>query len=450
MEVNKAMKILSFQNLIVVIIASTFFDYDIFVLLSLIALMLLYVSNHEIKFEKWQKKIIILETIVFLIFIRLFPIIKNSFLYLYNMFSQQNYLYLDGKFFSENILLDFQTFLFGMYCNKSPEETNQYNLRYTGEVIECPYSSGYGIGVELFSFNSDIWTTTIMFALFSFILIVWIYLESIKGQSEKSFIFITFFFLSPPMNFVLFRLNIDLLIFILLYFIHTRKLNIFIRNTLLLFFTFLKIYPIVFLVGFTVIDIFRSKNFRHFVNYIFLFIGIIYLIYDNLKSNTLGDRLIKTESYRAYGLANDSLYISELFNISQNIIFLILLILSILFGIFVFQKFDFSSFKIETIPYILFIIFSGLFANYDYRLIFLFFIIQSLVSDKKSLILTSFFLFLYSSPNLMYSYGRLYKINVNDDIYYFDLLFYIIFSLSIAILIQLIKLFKMKLLKTKK
>tara|TARA_B100000212_G_scaffold296086_1_gene239350 strand:- start:259 stop:1017 length:759 start_codon:yes stop_codon:yes gene_type:complete len=244
------------------------------------------------------------------------------------------------------------------------------------------------------------------------------------------------------MNFVLFRLNIDLLIFILLYFIHTRKLNIFIRNTLLLFFTFLKIYPIVFLVGFTVIDIFRSKNFRHFVNYIFIFIGIIYLIYDNIYSKTLENRLIKTESYRAYGLANDSLYISELFNISQNIIFLILLILSILFGIFVFQKFDFSSLKIETIPYILFIIFSGLFANYDYRLIFLFFIIRSLVGNKKNLILTSFFVFIYSSPNLMYSYERLYKINVNDEIYYFDLSFYIIFSISIAILIHLTNLFR--------
>ena len=143
----------------------------------------------------------------------------------------------------------------------------------------------------------------------------------------------------------------------------------------MLFFTFIKIYPIVFLIGYTIIDIFKSNNFRHSVNYIFSFIGIIYLIYDNLKSNTLGDRLIKTESYRAYGIANDSLYISELFNISQNIIFLILLIFSILFGIFVFQKFDLNSLKIEIIPYVILLIFSGLFANYDYRLIFLFFII---------------------------------------------------------------------------
>ena len=435
------MKILSLPNFFVVIIGTAFFDYDIFVFLSLIALMFLFKSNHKIKFERHHKKIIILETILFLIVIRVLPIFKNSLLYLYNMFSQQNYLYLDGKFYSENILLDFQTFLFQMYCNQIPEKTNQYYLRFAGEAIECPYR-GYGTAVDFISFNGDIWTTTLVFALFSFLLIVWIYLESVKDLNEKSFIFITLFFLSPPFNFALFRLNIDLIIFISLYFIHTRKLNIFIRNTLLLFFTFLKIYPIVFLVGFTVIDIFRSKNFRHFVNYIFIFIGIIYLIYDNIYSKTLENRLIKTESYRAYGLANDSLYISELFNISQNIIFLILLILSILFGIFVFQKFDFSSLKIETTPYILFIIFSGLFANYDYRLIFLFFIIRSLVGNKKNLILTSFFVFIYSSPNLMYSYERLYKINVNDEIYYFDLSFYIIFSISIAILIHLTNLFR--------
>jgi len=443
------MKILSLPNFFVVIIGTAFFDYDIFVLLSLIALMFLFKSNYKIKFGRHHKKIIILETILFLIVIRVLPIFKNSLLYLYNMFSQQNYLYLDGKFYSENILLDFQTFLFQMYCNQIPEKTNQYYLRFAGEAIECPYR-GYGTAVDFISFNGDIWTTTLVFALFSFLLIVWIYLESVKDLNEKSFIFITLFFLSPPFNFALFRLNIDLIIFISLYFIHTRKLNIFIRNTLLLFFTFIKIYPIVFLIGYTIIDIFKSNNFRHSVNYIFSSIGIIYLIYDNLKSNTLGDRLIKTESYRAYGIANDSLYISELFNISQNIIFLILLIFSILFGIFVFQKFDLNSLKIEIIPYVILLIFSGLFANYDYRLIFLFFIIQSLVSDKNSLILTSFFVFLYSSPNLMYSYGRLYKINVNDGIYYFDLLFYIIFSLSIAILIQLIKLFNMKLLKTKK
>jgi hypothetical protein len=204
------------------------------------------------------------------------------------------------------------------------------------------------------------------------------------------------------------------------------------------------------LIGYTIIDIFKSNNFRQFINYIFSIIGIIYLIYDNLKSNTLGDRLIRTESYRAYGLANDSLYISELLNISKNTVFLILLILSILFGIFVFQKFELSSLKIEIIPYVLLFIFSGLFANYDYRLIFLFFVIKSLVSNKNTLVLTSFFVFLYSSPNLMYAYERLYKINTNDEIYYFDLLFYIIFSVSIAILIHLINLFKINLFKIEK
>ncbi len=443
------MKILSFQNFFVVIIASAFFDYDIFVFLSLISLMLLYMSNHEIKFGKHHKKIIIFETALFLIIIRLLPIFKNSLLYLYNMFSQQNYLYLDGKFYSENILLDFQTFLFQMYCNQIPEKTSQYYLRFGGEAFECPYR-GYGTAVNFISFNGDIWATTLMFALFSFVLIVWIYVESIKDLNEKSFIFITLFFFSPPVNFALFRLNIDLIFFISIYFIHTRKLNVFLRNTILLFFTLIKIYPIVFLIGYTIIDIYKSNNFRHYVNYIFSFIGIVYLIYDNLKSNTLGDRLIKTESYRAYGLANDSLYISELLNISKNTIYLILLITSILFGIFVFQKFDLSSLKIEIIPYVLLFIFSGLFANYDYRLIYLFFIIQSLVIDKNYLILTSFFVFLYSSPNLMYAYERLYKINMNDDIYYFDLLFYIIFSVSIAMLIHLIDLFKTNLFKIEK
>ena len=446
MEVSETMKILSLQNSFVVIIVTAFVDYDIFVFLSLIALMLLYKSNNDIKFGRHHKKIITLQTIFFLIVMRLLPIFKNSLLYLYNMFSQQNYLYLDGKFYSENILLDFQTFLFQMYCNQIPEKTNQYYIRFAGDAIECPYK-GYSTAVDFISFNGDIWITTLMFAFISFILIVWIYLESIKDLNQKSFIFVTLFFLSPPVNFALFRLNIDLIIFISLYFIHTRKLNVLIRNILLLFFTLIKIYPIVFLIGYTIIDIFKSNNFRHFINYIFSIIGIIYLIYDNLKSNTLGDRLIRTESYRAYGLANDSLYISELLNISKNTVFLILLMLSILFGIFVFQKFEFSSLKIEIIPYVLLFIFSGLFANYDYRLIFLFFVIKSLVSDKNTLILTSFFVFLYSSPNLMYAYERLYKINTNDEIYYFDLLFYIIFSVSIAILIHLINLFKINLFK---
>ena len=199
------MKILSLPNFFVVIIGTAFFDYDIFVLLSLIALMFLFKSNYKIKFGRHHKKIIILETILFLIVIRVLPIFKNSLLYLYNMFSQQNYLYLDGKFYSENILLDFQTFLFQMYCNQIPEKTNQYYLRFAGEAIECPYR-GYGTAVDFISFNGDIWTTTLVFALFSFLLIVWIYLESVKDLNEKSFIFITLFFLSPPFNFALFRL----------------------------------------------------------------------------------------------------------------------------------------------------------------------------------------------------------------------------------------------------
>jgi len=49
------------------------------------------------------------------------------------------------------------------------------------------------------------------------------------------------------------------------------------------------------------------------------------------------------------------------------------------------------------------------------------------------------FLFIYSSPSLLHSYGKYYKLIVNDEIFFLDFSFYILYSLCIAILIGYLK-----------
>ena len=107
------------EYLFVGLIFVAFIDYDIFVFLALIYFLIYSFYNSEFEFSNLIKRTIYLQVSFFTIFIKFAPILNSKFIKIYNNISQQNYLSLDGKFYSENIFYDLQTFLYGLYCNRT-------------------------------------------------------------------------------------------------------------------------------------------------------------------------------------------------------------------------------------------------------------------------------------------------------------------------------------------
>ena len=98
------------EYLFVALIFVAFIDYDIFVFLALIYFLIYSFYNSEFEFSNLIKRTIYLQVSFFTIFIKFAPILNSKFIKIYNNISQQNYLSLDGKFYSENIFYDLQTF----------------------------------------------------------------------------------------------------------------------------------------------------------------------------------------------------------------------------------------------------------------------------------------------------------------------------------------------------
>ena len=134
---------------------------------------------------------------------------------------------------------------------------------------------------------------------------------------------LTLFFLSPPVNFLTFRLNFDLVIFYnsALHFVKNGNANKFLRNTTFLVLASIKLYPIVFLFSFTVYDILKQKNLIQPLKLCILHFGL-YIIYLNNLTKGTDVYSSSNQSHRSYGLRNDADYLSELFNLKITFFFI--------------------------------------------------------------------------------------------------------------------------------
>ena len=423
---------------IILLIFLVFIDYDMFVFFLILYFLFLIFSDTQINLNKFTKKIIFLKMFSFLIILRFLPIYNNNFLKIYNKISQQNYLSLDGKFFSENVFLDLQTFYFGLYCNNPSQPDTDYTTFFEGINLSCPFKSGYGYFLDTILISGNVWSLTVITSLIALLMLFAVYINNVQNLNGKKFIILTLFFLSPPINFLIFRLNIDLLIFLFLSFFVFNEKNKYLRNLILIILTFVKLYPILFLISFTVIDITKSKSLKQPLDYTFCLAGSIYIYLHNLQRGSSSFSRTN-QSFRSYGINNDSRYLEELFNLPKIYfivsIFCLILILSITF----FKKIKFNRENNYEIHSVLFLIGTGVFVNYDYKLIFLFFLVKKFLEIDNNFLNILLFLFIYSSPSLLHSYEKYYKLIVNDEIFVLDFSFYILYSLCIAILLGYLK-----------
>lgn len=411
-----------------------FINYDLYPIPVLLLVLLLIFNEYEIHLTKIQKFIIKIQVFLFLVVLRIIPAIFNQYSSVWKKIFQQNYI-IEGGIFE-----DLQILLFSLSCNKSGKTSiDTYIIKFTENdmVISCSFELPYGYIFNFLKFNSSyIWITTLIVSTFALSLFFKIYISLIKLNNEKDFILISAIFLSPPINFVTERMNFDLLIFLILYFLYSNpNINYFFKSLIISILSLLKFYPIIILILEFIINLFDKKIKSSLTYLIFINLNLYYFFYFESNLNSVNSFFRNTESHRTFGLVNDSLYISQIFQLDFLTSITILFCL-ILFFIYLIRNINFS--KINTVDFyflVMFLILS-LFINYDYRLIFLVILLKTVVKVKNKYFTSVFSLFIFSSPTLLHSYSKYFKLIENDEFYYFDFSFYLFIAVVIKILIE--------------
>ena len=373
-------------NIFIIFNFIVFIDYDFYPFIVCVFALFIIFNKKSIEITKFHKIIIKFQVLSFLVLARFLPVLNEKFYSLWNRIFQSNYLIDDGKIIPETIFGDLQGLLFSISCNLVSDNTiSIYKIKYSGNVLSdlfytCPLNINYPYIFNYFDFDSThVWGVTLFLSFFTLVFLYFIYLNLSKNINDKNFIVITLFFLSPPINFATQRLNIDVIIFVILYFVYKKEnINLAFRLFVVFLLSLLKFYPIVLLFAELVISLISKKIKNVFYVVLAIACSIFYLFNFNSNQNVLNYYLRATESNRAFGILNDAIYISNFIN--KNL-WVSLLLLTILICIFIFLFRNVHCKNVSDTHFAFITMFLGIsaFINYDYRAIFLILIIDFLV-----------------------------------------------------------------------
>jgi hypothetical protein len=432
------------EILFLFLLSFLFFDYDIFLGLATLYVPFIIFKSEKFRLSTPIKLLIYLIVFLFFVIVRLLPIFSNHFFPIWNKIMQQNYLIGDGKFFSENIFLDLQLTLFSISCESNFSE---YRIRYSSDfldssVLTCPYDTPYGYVLNFIPINLDIWNLTLFISTISLLFMFLIYFDTTKHFEDSDFLIATLLFLSPPVNFLLFRLNIDIFIFFTVYlFLFKRNTNYFVKSLAIFITILIKFYGIAIIILNFLYEFLHKLYFQAAVSLGFIFTSFFYLFFFESNSDFLTFFNKPIESNINYGIFNDSLYISQIFQISQTLSYVFLIFLIILFLLIIPKESVYMNLRKNHLGIISLFLLTALFTNFDYRLVFLVFLIKPFLSSPSKVPLLSMMIFMFTSPSLVHAYEVYYKIIRNDEIYFLDFSFYFFIALCLKIFMhQLLKL----------
>ncbi len=202
--------------------------------------------------------------------------------------------------------------------------------------------------------------------------------------------------LSPVVNQLLSQLNLDLIIFLVVYFCirffpKYKSFNLLIFLLLAL----IKSHPVGLLIGFVLYK--HKNNLDRFISIFALFVfALINLYIFTLDNNFLAGQPRPSTFYSSSGLLTISQYIwinflNYLYGYRAVIVILLFLVLTVFLAVFYKKdfltekiKFDISKINIYSFSICTWFVFSSLYANYDYRNIILVLILPILSSTKRS------------------------------------------------------------------
>jgi hypothetical protein len=369
-----------------------------------------------------------------------FPLLFYSLRFIFGLSeSFNNMLYKIGQFsyMQSARFLDLQHLLVELNCNKEGKSlTYIYNFN-ENMINSCPYTNHYGPLSNIFYINNNnIWLLTLLTAFFVMLSIFFIYFKSFSDYKEhRDLLF--FLSISPPLNFLMERMNVDIIIYLICFWILKSQKHIYIKIIILLILSLYKLHPLFLLLGF-VIYFFIKKDIKLFIFSLISFVTSSILIYDYLFRGDNYLASIPSEFTWSYGLLSDAIALSRLFELSNIYFSYSLLVLLVIFLSFYFQKINKISLYADSLMLFsvsFWFLGTSLFANYDYRIPLIFIVFTELFKLDIKLLKFSFIIFVFSSPppTLSANFGS-YE-SVQENIFYLDLSFYFLISYLLILVI---------------
>lgn len=188
-----------------------------------------------------------------------------------------------------------------------------------------PFHPGGGILERYLPFNGDILLLTKILGSISLILVIGAYIYLIKKHESKFFV-ITFLFLSPPMNYLIFLLNVDLIILFIALgcLINYKKTPVF-SSIVILLLSLYKLHPMGLLLGLAIFALKEGDRKIFLVNSLFLIISFSTFFIDKL----VNDYVTAGAVYRiqTYGILNSANVFSYSTSGSKSMFYFIFLML---------------------------------------------------------------------------------------------------------------------------
>ena len=378
---------------------------------------------------------------------KLLPIIFYVSKFIFSLSQNLNFFWKNSSqaaYTSTARFIDAQQFFMGVRCNTVPNLSFEYIYKFTQINQQCPKPIGWGPLPELFRTSGDIWMISLIFSIIAGISFLLFYNFLFNSFNEK--FLIVFLTLSPPVNFLFERMNADLFLFLITYYVlkNYQKRKIFNSFVLLLLF-FIKLYPLGAIGGLILVGL-KNRDFKTvIINCLTSIIAIYYVIFQHDFEET---NFVNTpDLFRSFGLSTNFenlSYANSIFDF--NILVVLLLIYSFLMIFSTFKLFDreiLVSIKSEfvTIPFITLFVFIALYESYDYRLFIFIFLPTFFNKIENSNLLYFVITLLIFSP---VSITGDYSFNIFEYLVLFLKLFsfhqlFLLFSLYILIYIKSIQ-----------
>lgn len=361
------------KNLNLFLISLTYFvfiDYNYF---GIYILIIFLINNFEYQIKEQDIIFMKIGSFIFLILRYLYGFFENL-IESWARLSQVNYL-VPVRFW------DIQWFFSKLSCNSDSSLLYQY--KYSNLYFECPTDYSYGPLSEIIKLNLDIWNYSLIYTLISFIILYSIYFKLINFYKKES-LFITILLFSPPMNFLLDRANLDLIIMIglLILFLTNVKIGNF-KVFILFLFSSVKLHPIGAIAGvWLYATIRRSKKLFTASSFGIISFVIIY-IYTLINFNSRTIPPAKREDL-AYGFLIDASYLEEITALSNTLFYSAIIFIFTSF-LYIKTKRQISSglillknYEIQYFCFVVWFIVTNFYENYAYRypiFYFLFFLV---------------------------------------------------------------------------
>ena len=361
------------------------FNYKYFGPFIIVIYLYLNYFNFEVKLNKFYKY---------------YPLIFYFLKFLFNISEKFNYLHKSSiqlNYYEKARFLDLQNLFLEWFCNSDNNLDYVFNfdIQY---LRSCPYQNYWGPLSSLIKTPGiNIWNATLSTSAIILICLSCIYISEYKKLSHNHFLLFVLS-ISPPVNFLIDRMNIDIVIFLVSFLmIKNIENSLVLKLGIFSLFAQYKIHPIILIASICIYFLIKKNRKNFTISFIVFGLNIasIYQFYTNNTFYTARPFL----SYRSFGILSDATFISKFLG-SITVSYLIICLILILLVYLLIKKTVEAEIELDSVFFNFSLWFLGvsLYSNYDYRIPILIFIFLKLFSLQIKLLNLSLLIFVFLSP----------------------------------------------------